>query len=57
MQNIHGNIQGIKASHFKQLQQLYEQNQPADRLITPEFAQALATITQQRPHPQTVVGF
>ena len=51
MQKIYGNIQGIKASHFKQMQQLYEQNQPADRLITSEFAQALATITQQIHHP------
>ncbi|MBD2561762.1 MULTISPECIES: hypothetical protein [Nostoc] len=42
MQKIYGNVQGIKASQVKQLQQLYEQNQPADRLITPEFAQALA---------------
>ncbi|OUL36108.1 GTPase HflX [Nostoc sp. T09] len=51
MQNIYGNIQGIKASQIKQLQQLYEQRQPGDRLITPEFAQALATISQKIHHP------
>jgi GTPase len=51
MQKIYGNVQGIKASQINLLQQLYEQNQPADRLITPEFAQALATISQQIHHP------
>jgi GTP-binding protein HflX len=51
MQKIYGNVQGIKASQIKRLQQLYEENQPADRFITPEFAQALATISQQIHHP------
>ncbi|MBE8987588.1 GTPase HflX [Nostoc sp. LEGE 12450] len=51
MQKIYGNVQGIKASQIKRLQQLYEQNQPADRFITPEFAQALATISQQIHYP------
>ncbi|MGJ5633685.1 GTPase HflX [Nostoc sp. CALU 1950] len=51
MQKIYSNVQGIKASQIKRLQQLYEQNQPADRFITPEFAQALATISQQIHHP------
>ncbi|MBG1241953.1 GTPase HflX [Nostoc sp. NZL] len=51
MQKIYGNVQGIRASQVKQLQQLYEQNQPADRLITPEFAHALAAISQQIHHP------
>ncbi|MEJ6482252.1 GTPase HflX [Nostoc punctiforme UO1] len=51
MQKIYGNVQGIKASQIKRLQQLYEQNQPADRFITPEFAQTLATISQQIHHP------
>ncbi|OUL19055.1 GTPase HflX [Nostoc sp. RF31YmG] len=51
MQNIYGNIQGIKASQIKRLQQLYEQREPGDRLITPEFAQALAAISQQIHHP------
>ncbi|MEH2123754.1 GTPase HflX [Nostoc sp.] len=51
MQKIYGNVQGIKASQIKRLQELYEQNQPADRFITPKFAQALATISQQIHHP------
>ncbi|MFN6485277.1 MULTISPECIES: GTPase HflX [unclassified Nostoc] len=51
MQKIYGNVQGIKASQIKRLQELYEQNQPVDRFITPEFAQALATIGQQIHHP------
>jgi len=51
MQNIYGNIQGIKASQIKLLQQLYEQRQPGDKFITPEFAQALAGISQQIHHP------
>jgi GTP-binding protein HflX len=51
MQKIYGSIQGIRASQIKQLQRLYEQNQPADRLITPELAQDLATISQQIHHP------
>jgi GTP-binding protein HflX len=51
MQNIYGNLQGIKASQIKQLQRLYEQRQPGDRFITPEFSQALAAISQQIHHP------
>ncbi len=50
MQNIYGNIQGIKASQIKQLQRLYEQRQPGDRLITPEFAQVLAKISTDIHH-------
>ncbi|BAY17717.1 GTP-binding protein HSR1-related protein [Anabaenopsis circularis NIES-21] len=51
MQNIYGNIQGIKSSHLKKLQQLYEDRQPADRFITLEFAQTLAAITATIQHP------
>ncbi|MBE9208886.1 GTPase HflX [Nostoc sp. LEGE 06077] len=51
MQKVYGNIQGIKASHIKQLQQLYEEQQPADRFITPEFAQTLAAISTTIHHP------
>ncbi len=51
MQKISGNSQGIKASQIKQFQRLDEENQPADRLITPEFAQALAAITKEIHHP------
>ncbi|MBD2448446.1 GTPase HflX [Nostoc sp. FACHB-152] len=45
MQKIYGNTQGIRNSHLKQLQHLYEEQQPGDRFITPEFAQTLAAIT------------
>jgi GTPase len=51
MKNIYGNIQGIKASQIKRLQQLYEQREPGDRLITPEFAQALARMSTDIHHP------
>ncbi|NDJ22058.1 GTPase HflX [Nostoc sp. B(2019)] len=51
MQNIYGSIQGIKTSQIKQLQRLYEQRQPGDRLITPEFAQVLAKISTDIHHP------
>ncbi|MFN6497188.1 MAG: GTPase HflX [Nostoc sp. DedQUE01] len=51
MQNIYGNIQGIKASQIKKLQGLYEERQPGDRLITPDFAQALAKISTDIHHP------
>ncbi len=51
MEIIHGNLQGIKSSHIKQLQRLYEQRQPGDRIITPEFAQQLATISHELHRP------
>lgn len=51
MQNIYGNTQGIKSNYLKQLQKLYEQRLPGDRFITPEFADALATISAEIHHP------
>ncbi|HEY9799278.1 MAG TPA: GTPase HflX [Leptolyngbyaceae cyanobacterium] len=51
MQNIYGNLQGIKSSHLKKLQRLYEERQPADRFMTLEFAQTLAAITSEIHHP------
>jgi GTP-binding protein HflX len=48
---IYGNLKGLKSSHIKQLEHLYEQRQPGDRLTTPEFAQALAAISTQIHHP------
>ncbi|MBD2195828.1 MULTISPECIES: GTPase HflX [Calothrix] len=50
MQNIYGNIQGIKASQIKRLQQLYEQREPGDRFITAEFAQTLANLSTDIHH-------
>ncbi len=51
IETIYGNVQGLKSSHIKQLQGLYEQRQPGDRLTTPEFAQALAAISTEIHHP------
>jgi GTP-binding protein HflX len=51
MHKVYGNIQGIKTSKLKELQQLYEERQPADRLATPEFAQALAAISTDIHQP------
>jgi GTP-binding protein HflX len=50
-ETIYGNLQGLKSSHLKQLQRLYEQRQPGDRLTTPEFAEQLAAISTEIHHP------
>ena len=50
-ETIYGNLHGLKSSHIKQLERLYEQRQPGDRLTTPEFAQALAAISTDIHHP------
>jgi GTP-binding protein HflX len=50
-ENIYGNLKGLKSSHIKQLQQLSQQRQPSDRLITPEFAQKLAGISTEIHQP------
>jgi len=50
-ETIYGNLHGLKSSHIKQLQRLYEQRQPGDRLTTPEFAQALVAISTDIHHP------
>ncbi|AFZ13826.1 GTP-binding proten HflX [Crinalium epipsammum PCC 9333] len=51
METLYGNIQGLKSSHIKQLKQLYEQRISSDRLITPEFAQTIATVSTEIHHP------
>lgn len=51
METIYGNWKGIKSSHIKQLQRLYEQRQPGDRIMTPEFAQQLAAISHEIHQP------
>jgi GTP-binding protein HflX len=50
-ETIYGNIQGLKSSYSKQLQRLYEQQQPGDRLITSEFAEQLAAISTEIHQP------
>lgn len=42
MQTVFGNLQGIRSTHLKQLQKVYEQRQPGDRFVSDELAQQLA---------------
>ncbi|MBD1867384.1 GTPase HflX [Cyanobacteria bacterium FACHB-471] len=51
MEKVYGNTQGIRSSHLKQLQQLYEQRQPGDRFVTSEFAQQLTALSLETHHP------
>ncbi|MBM0743728.1 GTPase HflX [Phormidium sp. CLA17] len=51
MDLIHGNLQGIKSSQLKQLQQLYQQRLPSDRTTTAEFAQRLAAVSTELSQP------
>jgi GTP-binding protein HflX len=48
---IYGHLQGLKPSQLKQLQRLYHQRLPVDRLITPEFSQRLAAISTEINQP------
>jgi GTP-binding protein HflX len=51
MATVYGNFQGLKSNQIKQLERLYEQRLPDDRLITPEFAEQLSTLSQTIHHP------
>ncbi|MBD1922984.1 GTPase HflX [Microcoleus sp. FACHB-831] len=51
METIYGNLQGLKSSQLKQLQRLYHQRNPGDRITTPEFAQRLAAISSEINQP------
>ncbi|MEQ8959041.1 MAG: GTPase HflX, partial [Coleofasciculus sp. C2-GNP5-27] len=51
METIYGNLVGLKPSQLKQLQRLYHQRLPGDRLTTPEFAQRLAAISADLKQP------
>ncbi|MBD0334654.1 MAG: GTPase HflX, partial [Cyanobacteria bacterium Co-bin13] len=44
-------MQGLKPSQLKQLQRLYHQRLPGDRITTPEFAQRLAAISTEINQP------
>ncbi|GAB4377935.1 MAG: GTPase HflX [Elainellaceae cyanobacterium] len=48
---IYGQLQGLKPSQLKQLQRLYHQRIPGDRLTTSEFAQRLAAISTEISQP------
>jgi GTPase len=51
IETIYGNLQGLKSSQLKQLQKLYHQRLPGDRVTTPEFAQRLAAISAEVGQP------
>jgi GTP-binding protein HflX len=44
-------LQGLKSSQLKQLQRLYHQRIPGDRITTPEFSQRLAAISTEINQP------
>lgn len=47
IETIYGQLQGLKPSQLKQIQRLYHQRLPGDRLTTPEFAQRIAAISTE----------
>jgi GTPase len=51
IETLYGNLQGLKTSQIKQLQKLYHQRLPGDRLTTPEFAQRLGAISTEIQQP------
>jgi GTP-binding protein HflX len=51
IETIYGNLQGLKPSQLKQIQRIYHQRLPGDRLTTPEFAQRLAAISSEINQP------
>ncbi|MCU0568210.1 MAG: GTPase HflX [Oculatellaceae cyanobacterium Prado106] len=51
MPTVFGDLQGVKATHLKQLEQLYNERLPGDRFITPEFSQQFATLSQTIHQP------
>jgi GTPase len=54
IETVHGNLQGLKSSQIKQLQRLYHQRTPGDRITTPEFAQRIAAISTEVNQPVCV---
>ncbi len=44
---VHGNLQGLRASHTKSLQRLYRRRPSPDRLVTQELARELATLSRE----------
>lgn len=51
IETVFGNLQGLKTSQLKQLQRLYHQRLPGDRITTSEFAQRLAAISTELNQP------
>lgn len=54
IETVYGNLQGLKSSQLKQLQRLYHQRTPGDRITTPEFAQRIAAISTELSQPVCV---
>ncbi|NES06719.1 MAG: GTPase HflX [Okeania sp. SIO2F4] len=54
IETIYGNLQGLKSNQLKQLQRLYHQRLPGDRLTTSEFAQRVASISTEVGQPVCV---
>ncbi len=54
IETIYGNLQGVKSNQLKQLQKLYHQRLPGDRLTTSEFAQRVASISTEVGQPVCV---
>lgn len=51
IETVYGNLQGLKSSQLKQLQRLYHQRLPGDRITTLEFAQRLASASTEIGQP------
>jgi GTP-binding protein HflX len=51
IETIYGSVQGIKPSQLRQLQRLYHQRIPGDRITTIELAQRLAAISTELAQP------
>ena len=47
---IYGSLQGIRATHIKQVERLYETRFASDSFITREFAEQLASISHTIHH-------
>ncbi|TFU24924.1 GTPase HflX [Thermus tengchongensis] len=55
MEKIFGKTEGLKKSELKRLSNLYRRRVPADRVLTPELAQALAGLSQEIGRPVSLL--
>lgn len=51
MEKIFGRTEGLKKSELKKISNLYRRRVPAERVLTPELAQALAGLSQEVKRP------
>ena len=51
MVTVYGNLQSLKANHIKQLERIYEERLPSDRVITSEFAEQFGALSQAIHQP------